>query len=354
MRSLFPPKDPTQIKCSSAELSLFTRQFSAMIGAGIPIQESLWTLGEFGSDPLSERVIPAVRKQVSNGARLSSAMSRFPRVFPSTYIAVLKAAEESGKLLDTLDQLAEWLERGQEVEREVKKALSYPVLVTVLAVAMTVALFRTLVPKILQTVTELGVELPMPTRVLQTMVDMLGQPLFWFVAVLVGMGVFEVLRRDEGREKLLLMLSHTPVVGGILVYSAAVKYARTLALLLDSGVDMLRAVALSSQSSSSPFIARDTNRVLRELSTGEPLAESLGTVFMYPPILVQMVGVGAEVGRLSYFSAKAAEILEQDARHRIEIFMNLLEPIVLSGIALMVGFVVIATLMPLSSLVSAL
>ena len=354
LKPFFDSTDPTQIRCSSGELARFTKQLAVLFGAGIPLHESLDSLTRVQSDKLSIFVIPELRTLIINGHRLSSALARYPKVFPRTYISLVRGAEETGELLYVLNKLADWLENQDKIKRHVQKALTYPAFVIFLAAVLTLVLFKTVIPQLLETVVGLGAELPLPTKILLSIVWTVEQPLFWIAACMAVAGIAYYLRTPEGWRRFLIVTRYTPVLGNILTSAGAARYSGTLAMLLQSGVDIIRACRIAADASGDPLLQADSERVLREIREGNFLYDVLSGRPYYPPLLVDLIKVGDESGHLSEVIGRASAMLEEETMHLIDIFMNLLEPIVLAGVSLIVGSILIAVLMPMSNLISAL
>ena len=354
MRAFFSSTDPTQVTCSSTTLSRFTKQFSVLLAAGIPMHEALESLSRVQSDTLAIWVAPEICKKVTYGHRLSTCLAQFPRVFPPTYVALVRASEETGKLVMVLERLSEWLERRENIERHIKKALIYPVMVIVVAFVLTMGLFRSVIPGILDTVVGLGVELPAPTKILMGVVAAIQQPISWFLFAAFLIALYTYARTPQGWERILLIATYTPAVGPVLTYSGASRYAHTMSMLIDSGVDIIRAARIASDASDHPLFKKDSIRVSDGLREGRYYGEVLSECPIYPLIMVDMIQVGDETGRMAVMLKKSGDLMEEDTMHRVDIFLNLIEPLVLSGISLGVGFIIIAVLMPMSSLVAAL
>lgn len=354
MKAFFTSTDPTHVTCSASTLSRFTKQLAVLLGAGIPMHEALESLMRVQADSLSIWVTPEIYKRITHGHRLSTSLAQFPRVFPSTYVALIRASEETGKLVAVLDRLGDWLDRREKIERHVKKALTYPIFVMIVAFILTLGLFRTVIPGILDTVIGLGVELPAPTKLLMWIVAMIEQPLTWLFLVVGLIASTAYARSPEGKERLLFLFVHIPVVGPIITYSSTARYAHTMAMLLDSGVDIIRAAKISADASGNPLIKIDAVRITKELREGHYFSDILRDSPVYPPLLTDMVQVGDESGRMAVLVHRCGDLMEDDTMYRVDMFLNLLEPFVLASISMGVGFIVIAVLMPMSSLVSAL
>lgn len=285
---------------------------------------------------------------------LLNSLAKYPKVFPRTYTALVRGSEETGELQFVLNQLSEWLEKQDKLQRHVKKALTYPSFVIVLAALLTLILFKTVIPQLLETVVGLGAELPLPTKILLAVVWTVEQPLFWLLLVLAVAAVVWYFRTPKGYQQLLLASHYAPVIGGILTSAGAARYASTLSMLLKSGVDIIRACKIAADASGNPLLQQDSNRVLQSLREGQYLSEVLGARTYYPMILSDMIKVGDETGEMAKIINQCGQMLEDDTMHRIDMFMNLLEPIVLAAVSFIVGSVLIAVLMPMSNLISAL
>lgn len=351
--SFFKPSTDESVTCDSAELALFTRQMSVLFGAGIPLHQALHVLAQ-GEDVLALRVAPSLAQRVSAGARLSTSMGRFPRVFPVAYVSLIKGAEESGQLYSVLNQLADWLERTDQLRRQVKKALSYPLMVLVVTALLTLALFRTVIPNILEAVLGTGVALPAPTRLLLFIVDAVQSPVTWVLVAAIGLVITGYLRTPEGFRKVSRAAVIIPGLGELLLFSASARLAMTLSMLLRCGAELMRSVEIAARASGLPPIMEDTPRVLLGLREGKHLSELYGSSHLYPPLLRDMLLAGEEAGRVVEMVSHAGRVFEQETSGRMEALTSLLEPIVLAAISLGVGFVIIGVMLPMSTMLSAL
>lgn len=354
MRSLFFSTDPAHIRCSTAVLARFTKQVAVLFGSGVPLHESLETLTRVQADSLSIFVIPELRTAVMNGHRFSSALARYPKVFPLTYIALIRGAEETGELQSVMNQLATWLDSRDRLERHVKKALTYPIFVIGLAALLTLILFQTVVPQLLETVVQLGGDLPLPTKILMGIVTLVKQPLFWIFVLFAVAGLVWYARSPRGSQQIITGVHYLPVVGDILTFAGCARFTGTMGMLLRSGVDIVRACKISADASGNPLLQTDAQRVLREIRDGRYLSEILDGRPYYPTLLIDMIKVGDETGQMAELLSRCADMMEEDTMHRIDVLMNLLEPVVLAGVSLVVGSVLIAILLPMSNMISAL
>lgn len=351
--SFFRAPAVENITCSASELALFTRQLSVMMLSGIPLVASLDSLSR-GEDPLSSRVLPIMARRLSQGHRLSSALRAFPRIFPPAYIWLIHGAEETGTLHRNLEHLADWLERQDKLIRQTRKALTYPVLVLLVTFVLTIALFRTVIPSILDAVLGMGASLPAPTKALVTMVAVVQSPWSWVLAVLVIAAVTGYLRSEKGRRALSVFLLSTPIMGDLLRSSASARLALTLSMLLESGSEVMRACAIAGAASGLTQMADDTERVRTELREGHTLSHAYTYPALYPPLICDMLKAGEESGRMTSMLRHASKLFEEDTYSRLESLTNLLEPLALAGISLGVGFILVAVMMPMSTMLGAL
>ena len=346
--------EPDKLTCDTSTLARFTKQMAVLLGAGMPLHEALDTLSEHSIDNITTYVAPKLFRKVTHGHKLSHGMAGYPRVFPTTYIALVRVAEETGGLQQVMESLSEWLETQDKIQRYVKKALTYPAFVVVLVTVMTLVLFQTVIPEILKTVVELGADLPLPTKLLMAIVAVVKQPIFWILAILAIIGSVFYIRTPQGTRNLTLFFQVIPVTGPILAYGGGCRYANTLAMLLESGVDIIRSCIIAAEASGNPLIKADSQRVVRDLREGRALSESLEFSPHYPPLLVDMAKVGDETGEMATILHQSKGLLEEETMHRLDLFINLLEPVVLAGVSIMVGCVLVAILLPMANLISAL
>lgn len=344
-------REPT---CSAFALNVFTKQLAQLLRVGVPIDQALTALHLEEGSPLFTTVCPQLARYVQGGHPLSSSLSRFPRIFSYSYVALVKAAENSGQLVEALDRIGLWLDGADIVVRRIKSALTYPIFVVVLSGVLTFALFRTVIPGILDTVRGLGVELPLPTRILSGVVAAAGQPVVWVLFVAALGGAIYYLRTPHGQELVQQLAAELPVLGPIFVGTCASRYASTLALLCATGVDLLQGTTIAAQASGSLLLKEDSMRVRRLLMEGKSLSYSLRNQPMYPHILQHLVQVAEQTGKFDTLLEQARRVLEDDAAYRLEKLTALLEPFILAGLSVLVGSILIAIMLPLINLTASL
>lgn len=350
-RILSLKREPT---CSNFDLNVFTKQMAALLRVGVPIDQALAAQTLENGSPLFRTVCPQLARYIQSGHPLSGALSRYPRIFSYSYVALVKAAETSGQLVEALDRIGMWLDGSDVVLRRIKSALTYPAFVVVLSGVLTFALFRTVIPGILDTVRGMGVELPLPTLILSALVTAAGQPLVWVLFAAAMGGVVYYLRTPNGQELVQQLASELPIVRPIFVNTCAGRYSSTLALLCATGVDLLQGTTIAAQASGSLILKEDSLRVRRLLMEGKTLSYSIRNQPMYPHILQQLVQVAEQTGKFDALLEQARKVLEDDAAFRLEKLTALLEPVILAGLSVFVGSILIAILMPLVNLAGSL
>lgn len=340
------------LRCSPSELAIFTRQLAVLLGAGVPLVTSLDALSR-GHDVLSSRVAPQLARKVSMGSTLSAALNGFPLIFPQAYIWLIRGGEETGTLYRLLDHLADWLERQDKLLRQVRKALTYPCLIMLLVFVLTIALFRTVIPRILEAVVGVGASLPGPTRALLVVVQLVQSPWFWLAVVLLVAVLVGYLRSPQGLATVARVLVGTPVVGDLMLSAGTARLSMTLAMLLESGTEVMRACGIAGSASGLIPMAEDSERVRAELRQGHELSQAYSAA-LYPPLLTDMLKAGEESGRLTNLLRHASRLFEEETFGRLESLTNLLEPLILAGISLGVGFILVAIILPMTTMMQAL
>ncbi|MCA9790477.1 MAG: type II secretion system F family protein [Candidatus Eremiobacteraeota bacterium] len=343
------------ISCSRERVGLATRQLATLVEAGVPIFRGLSVMANHQEDSGLRAALEHILTQVERGQRLSKAMSDLPYVFPRSYVAMVAAAETTGRFAALLGRLADWLEEDAKTVRRVRKAMIYPVFVLLLTGGLVTLMFLTVIPGLLETVEALGAPLPWPTLVVRQLSHCFSQPIFWVMGPLSLWPLVRYLRTPLGQAELFTRIRTLPGIGPVLIYSCAARYASTLALLLETGNEMLTSVRLAAAASGSPLLRDDSERIVSFLRDGVPLVAIWDNQPLdYPSSMRHLVGLGEEAGHLSVALRRAADGLAQVAAERIETMTAMLEPLLLAGVAVTVGFVVVALLLPLSSVLATL
>lgn len=331
------------------DITEFTREMSALLGAAIPIPQALDSLGEEEANPLLRGIVLGLAEAVRKGTSLSAALDEHPRHFGRLYVSMVRVGEEAGQLPKVMSDLAALLEHEDEVRGEVVTAVAYPAFVLGFGVFTVVLLMTVVLPRLFSMLQEMLPVLPLPTLVLLRISEVLHHHWPW---LLVGLGgaVFGA-RRYFGTEQGLLLLDRAklrlPVVGAVFRSAALGRFARTLGTLARSGVSLLPALRIVEDTIGNRVLAAQISRVAEETRGGDSLAAPLRKLGVFPRGIIQMIEVGEETGRLDEMLLKVAEIEERHMRARIKTLVSLLAPALILVVGVLVGFMVIALLLPI-------
>jgi len=339
----------THRRVQHRQLALFCRQFATMFGAGVPVVEALNILARQSADVTQRRSLERVAYCVSAGETLAAAFSRLGDYFPPLLIHLIAAGEAGGMLEDVLQRLAEQLEHEESLRQKIRSALTYPVAVSVLACGVVLFLLLYVLPRFMDVYDDLGVQLPLITRTLLFTWRLVSHG-WWalpVVAALVGAGVGAVARTPGGALRLDRLLLRLPVAGPMLLKAAIARFCRTLGGLLQSGVPIIRALQVVERITGNRVITAAVRHVREEVGEGHRLAEPLAHAHLFPPMVLEMVAVGEETGRLEHMLGKVATYFEDDVRATADRLASVVEPVLICGLAASVGLIVVAMMLPL-------
>lgn len=346
----------TSGRISSKQATIFTRQAATLIGAGLPLVRSLYVLERQEKPGLLKSTIRGLAEQVEGGSSFSEALDKYPNFFPPLYINTVKAGETGGVLEVVLSRLADFSEKTQKLNNRIRAALVYPALVLTLALSVLFFLITFIVPKFMQIFKEMEVPLPMITRVLLVISDLAKERWVVLLAVMailiVSYNIF--LRLKATRLMLDGFKLNVPVIGGLLRKIAIARFARTLGTLLSSGVPILQALMVAKDTTGNEIMALSIEKVHDSVREGETVAKPLLKAGLFPAMAVNMISVGEETGALDQMLLKIADVYDEEVDVTVGGMMSLLEPFLIIGMGLIVGFIVIAMFLPLFSLVTAL
>jgi type IV pilus assembly protein PilC len=343
-------------KVAAKNLAVFTRQFSVMIDAGLPLVQCLDILGNQEEDKGFAEVILATRSDVEAGASLADAMRKHPKTFDGLFVNMI-AAGEAGGILDTiLKRLATYIEKAVKLQSQVKSAMIYPVAVVVIAGLVVGVILWKVIPTFASLFSGLGAELPLPTRVVIAASDNLVR-FFPFLLVIGGAGVYgfkQYYGTDKGRRVVDQVMLKAPILGNILRKIAVARFCRTLATLIASGVPILDGLEITARTSGNSVIEDAIMMTRKSIERGETISAPLRDTKVFPPMVVQMIGVGEATGALDTMLAKIADFYEEEVDTAVAGLLTLLEPIMIAFLGIVVGGIVIAMYMPIFDLISKL
>ena len=350
------PKAAKGKSVPAKNLAIFTRQFSVMIDAGLPLVQCLDILGKQEPNKHFSAVILKVREDVEGGAALADAMKRHPKTFDALYSNMI-AAGEAGGILDTiLKRLAVYIEKNVKLKGEVKSAMIYPVAVIVIAALVVGAILWKVIPTFASLFAGLGAQLPLPTRVVIALSDYVVA--YGWIGVIglgvMGWGLKQYYATDGGRHVIDALLLKAPVLGNILRRVAVARFCRTLSTLLASGVPILDGLDITARTSGNAIIEDAILTTRTGIERGETVSGPLRETNVFPSMVVQMINVGETTGALDAMLSKIADFYEEEVDTAVAGLLTLLEPIMIAFLGVIVGGIVIAMYLPIFDLISKL
>jgi type IV pilus assembly protein PilC len=344
------------VKVPAKSLAIFTRQFSVMIDAGLPLVQCLDILGKQEPHKGFSGVILKTREDVEAGASLADAMKKHPKTFDALFANMI-AAGEAGGILDTiLKRLATYIEKSVKLKGEVKSAMIYPVAVIVIAALVVGAILWKVIPTFAQLFSGLGAQLPLPTRVVITASN--GIVAYGWILLIVlggaGYGLKSYYATDNGRHVIDAIMLKMPILGDILRKVAVARFCRTLSTLLASGVPILDGLDITARTSGNAII-EDAILVTRSgIERGETVSGPLKDTNVFPSMVTQMINVGETTGALDAMLSKIADFYEEEVDSAVAGLLTLMEPVMIAFLGVVVGGIVIAMYMPIFDLISKL
>jgi general secretion pathway protein F len=346
-------------RLSQTELAVLTRQLASLLGAQLPVADALTVMVEQSEKQQVRELMAAIRTDVLGGNSLSNALARHPRQFPGIYRALIAAGEESGKLGSVLGSLADYVEERSRLQQKITLAFVYPVIVTVVALAVVIGLLTYVVPQVVQVFANTRQALPWLTVALIALSDFI-RAWGWLVGVLVVIAVF-VVRRMLKAEAIRLAwhrrLLRLPVVGVLSRTLNTARFASTLSILAGSGVPMLRALQAAGETVSNLAMRARVLDATQRVREGFSLARALraggdeerqpGATRLFPPVLIHLIASGEATGKLPEMLGRAADIHAREAERRALFFTSLLEPVLILTMGVVVMLIVLAVLLPI-------
>jgi type IV pilus assembly protein PilC len=343
-------------RVSQGEVAIFTRQFSVMLGAGLPLIQGLDAIAQQHPNKEFKTVLEQVKNDVEAGTTLSAAMARHPKVFDSLYTNMI-AAGETGGILDTiLQRLSMFIEKVVKLKRALRSALIYPATILTVAIAVVAVILWKVVPVFRTLYEGFDVDLPLLTRIVIGLSGLVERYMIFFV-ILVALGVFGLryyYKTDQGHHAIDSMLLKIPVLGDILRKIGVARFTRTLATLLTSGVPILEGLNITARTSGN-VILEDTIYELRQrIEEGGTMAEPMRQSGFFPPMVTQMVSVGESTGEMDAMLTKVADYFEEEVDTVMANLLTILEPFLMVFLGVVCGGIVIAMYMPLFKLIQVL
>ncbi|MED5606768.1 type II secretion system F family protein [Pseudomonas sp. JH-2] len=335
------------------DIALFTRQMATMMGSGVPLLQSFDIIAEGFDNPNMRKLVEDIKQEVASGNSLANSLRKKPQYFDDLYCNLVDAGEQSGALETLLDRVATYKEKTESLKAKIKKAMTYPIAVIIVAVVVSAILLIKVVPQFQTVFSSFGAELPAFTRMVIGLSEVLQE--WWFI-VLIGLFVIafalkEAHKRSESfRDSVDRGILKLPIVGGIVYKSAVARYARTLSTTFAAGVPLVEALDSVSGATGNVVFRNAVNKIKQDVSSGTQLNFSMRTTGVFPTMAVQMAAIGEESGSLDAMLDKVANYYEEEVDNAVDNLTTLMEPMIMAVLGVLVGGLVIAMYLPIFQL----
>jgi type IV pilus assembly protein PilC len=343
--------DITLIKrVKATELTIMSRQLATMISAGMTLLRAFYVLEDQSENPLLKKTLSAVREDIEAGLAFSEALSRHPKVFNPLYVAMVRAGETGGVLEQSLERIADQLEKDDNLRRQVKSAMMYPIVVLTFALCVLIGLIAFIVPVFVKVFADFGGKLPLITQVtVQASHLVTGSWYFLIIAAVGGVVGFKKWRKSTwGRPQWDRLRLRIPFkIGNTVQKISLARWSRTFAALYSAGVPIMQAIEITGQTAGNAVIEKAMADVIDSVRSGGTIADPLKSNPIFPSMVAQMIAVGEETGNLDAMMSKVADFYESEVEAAVKALTSILEPVMIILVGGIVGFIVIAMYMPM-------
>lgn len=347
---------PSLFKIKSRDVVIFSRQLATLLRSGISLLPSLEILqSQETTGRVFKKVLNSIVYDLRSGGSFTQAIAKQPAAFNEIYVRTVSVGEQTGNLEMVLNRMADYQEKQGETAKKAGKALTYPLMVLGVGLVVGVILMTVVMPQMLDMFISMGVDLPLPTRILIGMTDVLtGYPLYFIVGIsLIAATILYLIKQPSGRRFLDRMKLKAPLIGTPFLYGELARFCRTMSMLITAGLSLQEIMELMPQSSNNMYIRDALNTVNEGLILGEGLSEPMSRISMFPPLLIQMVAVGEASNTLDFTMGVVADFYEITAEEKTAAMVGMIGPLSTVFIAIFVGFIAISVLMPMYSITGA-
>ena len=345
-----------QPKISSKDIVIFTRQFSTMIDAGLPIVQGLTILAEQSENKTFKTVLKEIVSDVEGGLSLAEAMEKHPKVFDKLFVHLIAAGEVGGILDVILQRLAAYIEKTQKLKSQIKGAMTYPAVVVAVAIIVISIILIFVIPVFEEMFADFGSALPLPTQIVVNMSRFIKGNILYIVAAFVALGfLFKAYRKSRtGRKTTDALALKLPVFGILLKKVAVARFTRTLGTMISSGVPIISAMEIVAKTSGNVVLEEIILEVRSSIAEGQTIAEPLSENDIFPRMVIQMISVGEATGALDTMLAKIADFYEDEVDAAVDALTSMLEPLLMVFLGGAIGGLVIAMYLPIFKMAAAL
>ena len=335
---------------TTADIAIFSRQLATMLAAGIPLVQAFEIVGNGHENAAMQKLILAIKADVEGGSALAEALAKHPLYFDDLFINLVEAGEQAGALETLLDKIATYKEKTEALKKKIKKALTYPAAVLVVAFVVTTILLIFVIPAFEDLFKGFGADLPTFTRMVIDL-SVFVREKGWYIAILMGAGVgafFYFKKRSRAMRHWLDRMSlKLPIIGSILQKASIARYARTLSTMFAAGVPLVEALESVAGATGNIVYEMGVLEMRDEVATGQRLQQAMENSDLFPNMVIQMIAVGEESGSLDEMSAKVADFYEEDVDNAVDNLSSLLEPMIMAILGVLVGGLVVAMYLPI-------
>lgn len=332
------------------EITVFSRQLASLLKSGVPILKALSIISEQSQGARFKAVLGAIYNAIKDGSNLSSVLASYPNIFSALYVAMVRTGEDSGELPEMLVRLADYRLKQEEMLSRLRMAMAYPALMAVVGIATVVFMLAFVMPRLSGIYANMGQDLPLPTRMLLSASGALSHAWLWLALGGFALAASLILRKQLKTEPGKLAFSRLklamPLLGGLLLKAELARFSRTLELLIRSGIPILRGIDIAVPVLENEVIKKQLRQSYKALEQGGSFGKSLKGSGVFPLFMSNLIAVGEESGRLDDALCEVAASYERDTDEAIRITATLLEPVMILGMGLIVGFIVVAMLLP--------
>lgn len=341
-------------KVTANDLMVFTRQFSTMIDAGLPLVSGLEVLAEQQENKTFKTILRDINSAVQSGATLSEAMKKYPKLFDDLYTNLVAAGEEGGILDTVLQRLAEYIEKAQKLKRMVKSALMYPIIVTIVAVLVIVVIMVFVIPVFQSMFADFGQALPMLTQVVVSMSNFTKSNIIYMILAggVLGYAVKRFINTEKGRVIFDRASLQAPIFGDLLRKVAVARFTRTLSTMMSSGVPIMNSLEIVAKTAGNKIVEEAVMDTRTAISEGRSIADPLNESGVFPSMVVHMISIGEEVGALDSMLEKIADFYDDEVEAAVDGLTSMIEPLLMVFLGGAIGTLVIAMYLPIFKMAS--
>jgi len=343
-------------KVTNKDLVVFTRQFSTMIDAGLPLVQGLTILAEQSENPTFKAILKEITKDVEGGSTLAEAMKKHPKIFDSLFVNLVAAGEVGGILDTILRRLAQFIEKAEKLKSQIKGAMTYPIVVMAIAIIVISVILVFVIPVFEDMFKSFGSALPTPTQIVVNMSRFLKGNIHWIIIALIalGYGLKRYRNTAGGRKQTDTLFLKLPVFGNLLKKTAVARFTRTLGTMISSGVPILDALEIVAKTAGNVVIEEIIYEVRGSIAEGQTIAEPLSENDIFPGMVIQMIAVGEATGALDSMLEKIADFYDEEVDAAVGALTSMLEPLLMLFLGGSIGGLVIAMYLPIFGMAAAM